>query len=189
MPCVLTLCAPSLVQLRAAQGDTNFEKEWNQKFGWFTQSKECQQITTIHGEKSSMTVKPDCPALLYVLPLFSLLPRSPPTLSSHALLSVFCSLSLSSLFLARIFLCLLSLVLSCYKNVRKLAVYPSVLTGCLRCLDLSRRRAKASTCTATKCKFRGVCSRDKKGHLRGTFAVPRSREEDEGGGKGGGGAM
>lgn len=113
MPCVLTLCAPSLVQLRAAQGDTNFEKEWNQKFGWFTQSKECQQITTIHGEKSSMTVKPDCPALLYVLPLFSLLPRSPPTLSSHALLSVFCSLSLSSLFLARIFLCLLSLVLSC----------------------------------------------------------------------------
>lgn len=108
VPCVLTLCAPSLVQLRAAQGDTNFEKEWNQKFGWFTQSKECQQITTIHGEKSSMTVKPDCPALLYVLPLFSLLPRSPPTLSSHALLSVFCSLSLSSLFLARIFLCLLS---------------------------------------------------------------------------------
>jgi hypothetical protein len=60
------------VQLRAAQGDTNFEKEWNQKFGWFTQSKECQQITTIHGEKSSMTVKPDCPALLCFTSLLSL---------------------------------------------------------------------------------------------------------------------
>ena len=32
-----------------------FKKEWNQKFAWFTQSKECEKITTIHGAKNSMT--------------------------------------------------------------------------------------------------------------------------------------
>ena len=43
-------------QLRASKGDVAFEKEWNQKFAWFTGSKECDKITTIHGEKDSLTV-------------------------------------------------------------------------------------------------------------------------------------
>ena len=46
-----------LLQLRASKaGDHAFEKEWNQKFAWFTNSKECDKITTIHGEKDSLTV-------------------------------------------------------------------------------------------------------------------------------------
>jgi len=38
------------------QGRQAFEKEWNQKFAWFLKSAECEKITTIHGQKDSMTV-------------------------------------------------------------------------------------------------------------------------------------
>ena len=51
----LTLCVSSQL-LRAKHGDSDFEKEWNKKFAWFTSSKECDKITTIHGEKDSLTV-------------------------------------------------------------------------------------------------------------------------------------
>ena len=48
---------PCLQQLRHTKDSDGvaFKKEWNQKFAWFTQSKECQKITTIHGAKNSMT--------------------------------------------------------------------------------------------------------------------------------------
>ena len=44
----------SYIQLHHAKSSE--EKDWSQKFAWFTQSKECQKITTIHGEKDSLTV-------------------------------------------------------------------------------------------------------------------------------------
>ena len=44
----------SSIQLHHAKSSE--EKDWSQKFAWFTQSKECQKITTIHGEKDSLTV-------------------------------------------------------------------------------------------------------------------------------------
>jgi len=46
------------------QGRQAFEKEWNQKFAWFLKSAECEKITTIHGQKDSMTVPaPAFPAI------------------------------------------------------------------------------------------------------------------------------
>jgi hypothetical protein len=61
-----------------------FRKGWNKKVGWFTQSKEWQQRERERSfvenkecqqegqQKSSMTVKPDCPALLCFTSLLSL---------------------------------------------------------------------------------------------------------------------
>ena len=100
----------------------------------------------------------------------AILPYSPPMLScmccvlSHSSLSFSLASSFSPLALV------LALVLSCSlerasTKMCASSVYPwsvlEVLTWCLRCLDVSRRRATASTCTATKCRSRGVCSRDK----------------------------
>jgi len=46
----------ALLRAKHGEKDSGFEKEWNQKFSWFTSSKECDKITTIHGEKDSLTV-------------------------------------------------------------------------------------------------------------------------------------
>ena len=57
---------------RASKSGDDFKKEWDQKFAWFTQSKECDKITTIHGEKDSMTV---C-GLIFVARLEQLTPSA-----------------------------------------------------------------------------------------------------------------
>lgn len=70
----LTACACWQL-LRAKHGDSDFEKEWNKKFAWFTSSKECDKITTIHGEKDSLTV------LLSFVPALAGTQRAPRLLS------------------------------------------------------------------------------------------------------------
>ncbi|EKX55527.1 hypothetical protein GUITHDRAFT_149815 [Guillardia theta CCMP2712] len=40
--------------LRAVEENSSEKKDWNDKFSWFT-NRECNKITTIHGEKESMS--------------------------------------------------------------------------------------------------------------------------------------